>query len=456
MGGKGMRIKLVVVLTCFFWLAGVIAPESSAASPSQCSWHIPGTHPIIFVHGGAGSGSQFESQAMRFMTNFYPAEFIHVHEYDSRFGVETMDQVLARLDQFIADVKEKTGADQVDILGHSLGTMLMHNYLASPERAANVAHYVNIDGRTSTEPPGGVPTLAIWAGRGSSSREIGGATNVTIPDQTHVQVATSAESFVEMYRFFTGFDPMTKYVLPEFSPRIELAGRAVIFPQNIGVPDASLEVWEVNGRTGERIGRHPKEVYILGEDGSFGPFEGKMGRHYEFNIVREGYSSHPFYYEPFIRSDYFIRLLSSTEPDGGVSGYMDRSDDHVNLIISRNMELWGDQGDENDSLEINGINVISEATNPITKLINAMFVYDQGADGENNLGVAIPYYESLTFFTGVDLYIPGSYPPDGTTSIVLTSRVGGGMTQTINVPNLASSEVRRITLQFNDFVQPWP
>jgi hypothetical protein len=32
--------------------------------------------------------------------------------------------------------------------------------------------------------------------------------------------------------------------------------------------------------------------------------------------------------------------------------------------------------------------------------------------------------------------------------------VGGGLTQEINVPNIASSEVRRISVTFNDFVQP--
>ena len=52
--------------------------------------------PLIFVHGGAGSGAQFESQALRFTSNGYPSNYIRVLEYDSTFGVNTMDQVLAR------------------------------------------------------------------------------------------------------------------------------------------------------------------------------------------------------------------------------------------------------------------------------------------------------------------------------------------------------------------------
>ena len=449
-----MKTKLFGLIASVLMLTVALFPSATSAH-SNYIWHIPGTHPIIFVHGGAGSAAQFESQAMRFDTNFYSHEYIYALEYDSSFTINTMAQVYAKLDALIVRVQEETGADQVDILGHSLGTTVMHGYLAFPDRAANVAHYVNIDGRTALAPPGGVPTLAIWAGRGTPGREIVGATNVTVPDQTHVQVATSAESFVEMYKFFTGFPPLTKYILPELFGRVELAGRAVLWPQNTGVAGASLEIWKVNRDTGARIGKKPAAVYAIGADGNWGPFRAKMGQAYEFNIVREGQSDHPSYYEPFIRSDYLIRLLTSG-PEGGPSAYMDRSPNHVNLLLGRNMELWGDQGASNDILAVNGTDVISPATNPIAKRVNYMFVYDKGADGVSNLGVPIEYYHLLPFFTGVDLFTPGAYPPDGTTSIVLTSRTGGGKTQTINVPNLASSQVRTITVMFRDFVQPWP
>ncbi|HVH19522.1 MAG TPA: alpha/beta fold hydrolase, partial [Myxococcota bacterium] len=124
-------------------------------------------NPIIFVHGGSGSGAQFESQAMRFTSNGYPQDLIRVLEYDSSQPISTnpalMAVVHAALDALIADTLSDTGAEQVDLMGHSLGTTVSHSYLATPERAANVANYVNIDGRTASAPPGGVPTLALWA-----------------------------------------------------------------------------------------------------------------------------------------------------------------------------------------------------------------------------------------------------------------------------------------------------
>ena len=242
---------------------------------------------MIFVHGGSGSGAQFESQAQRFASNGYPADYIAVSEYDSTYSLNTREDVFAGIDRTIDAMLEKTGADKVDILGHSLGTVVLYGYLnSSPERAAKVAHYVSIDGLWGITPPGGVPTLALWAGTGDPGREITGAINVTIPNQTHVQCATSPESFFEMFRFFAGRRPSTTRITAEPATRVKLAGRAVLFPQNAGVQNATLEIWEVDGRTGARLGNKPKAVYAIGGDGSLGPFDANGDRHYEFALVR--------------------------------------------------------------------------------------------------------------------------------------------------------------------------
>jgi hypothetical protein len=408
--------------------------------------------PMIFVHGFVGSAQQFESQAMRFTSNGYPPNYIAVLEYDTTFTINTMADVWARLDQLIANLLAETGAGKIDLIGHSLGTSVCQGYLrSSTERASKVAHYVNIDGMTASSLPGGVPTLAIW-GMGSTARNITGALNVYFLDQSHVQVCTSAESFVEMYKFFTGEEPLTKYVLPEPPCEVRLAGRVVVFPLNIGVENATLEIWEVDGDTGIRIHTEPEAIYHLGADGAWGPFNAKGGANYEFALVREGDSTHHFYREPFIRSNYWITLLASSPAWGGVAAYMNRSDHHSCLVIGRNKEFWGDQGVNSDILEINGVNVVTANICPQSKRVNGMFVYDKDADGVSNLAEPIAYYHGQPFFTGVDLYIPAADPPNGTISLVLTPRGGGGKTQIINVPNWASSN-HRITVQFNDYVQ---
>jgi pimeloyl-ACP methyl ester carboxylesterase len=459
-----MRSKLFSTLGAIIAILMIVGGSFPLSPPVAADSPIK---PMIFVHGYAGSGAQFESQAMRFASNGYPHNYIFVLEYDTSGSPGNFPAVWARLDTLIANAKAQTGADKVYLLGHSLGTFLCQGYLATPSRAANVAKYVNIDGSTAAALPGGVPTLALWATRGFSynpSNTIVGATNVFLPNQTHVQVATSPESFVEMYKFFTGNPPATDQVLPEPCNQIEIAGRAEFFPANTGVGDGTLEIWKVNGATGARIGVVPQVTYTLTgtgpEDGAWGPFNAEGGAYYEFVINRPCSRPHHFYLEPFIRSDYLIRLLTS--PPGGIGDLVQRDDKSVAIVISRNKEFWGDQGADNDVLTINGTNIINAATSPLMKSpppnitgVIGIFAYDYLLNGLTNLSAPVPLFYALAFFTGVDIYIPGADPPDGTTSMVLTPRGGGGKTQIINMLNWASL-TNSVSTPFNDFVQTEP
>jgi pimeloyl-ACP methyl ester carboxylesterase len=429
-----------LVLGLLFAAPAAFAKHAPALDPSS-------VHPMVFVHGGTGSGAQFESQKMRFTENGYPDDYVRVFEYDSSFSVESQADVQARLDVFINQVKQETGRSQIDLLGHSLGTRVSQTYLtSSPGHAANVAHYVNIDGAQAASPPGGVPTLAIWAGRGTPGRSIGGAINVTVPNQTHVESATSPESFAEMFKFFTGRAPETTDIVPEHG-KIAIAGRAQLFPQNVGVPPGTtLTIWRVKDSNGQRIA-HPVATPTLASDGSWGPVQVQSGKRYEFVLEQQG-QFHHFFYEPFRRSDDLIRLLTNV-PGTSFDLILSRSENHVDLIMIRYKELWGDQGAENDVLTVNGTNVINAATSPIDHRTNAMFAFDQGSDGVSDTSAPIPVFFGLPFVSAVDLFIPGASPPNGTVRVDLTSR-GSGPTREVSFPNYASSN-NTISVQLNDF-----
>lgn len=410
--------------------------------------------PVIFIHGMAGSAQQFESQAMRFVSNGWPADYLFAFEWTAAFpSPETTAERMVRLDAYIDTILMVTGADKVYLMGHSAGTGVSQSYLALPERAAKVAKYVNIDGSQASALPGGVPTLAIWAelagsGAINPSRQIVGATNVVLPGQYHVQSATSAEAFAAMFEFFTGNAPVTTDIVPEPPGQVRLAGRAVFFPANQGVGEATLQIWEVDGATGFRTKNKPEATYgISGNgyyDGTWGPFKAQGAKQYEFVLLREGFRPHHFYFQPFTRSNNFIRL--NTSPPGGIGEYMDQSDNHSNIVITRQNELRNE-----DILKINNDNVVA-ALDPITKAIIGLFVYDKNADGESDLTQPCSYYNTITFMSGVDLYMPAFGPPVGTISIVLTPRGGGGKTQKINIANWASSG-NAISIGFNDYIQ---
>src|SRR6266480_2823110 len=217
-------IRFAAVLAAFAGLL-LVAPGANAQSFNQ--------NPILFVHGIEGSGAQFESQAMRFTSNGYPHAWIDEVDYNSTRAVADKSEVDQQIDDAIAALKQRTGRSQVDVVAHSLGTSVMYDYLTNgpmaAQRRANVGHYINVDGQNQNP---GVPTLAVWAGRGTPGRNMEGAKNVTIPDQTHVQTCTSAESFVQYYTFLTGRRPRRDI---RRRSRMEVAGKALDFPVNSGL-----------------------------------------------------------------------------------------------------------------------------------------------------------------------------------------------------------------------------
>jgi uncharacterized protein len=86
---------------------------------------------------------------------------------------------------------------------------------------------------------------------------------------------------------------------------------------------------------------------------------------------------------------------------------------------------------------------------PISKQVNAFFVFDRNRDGQTDLSEPDPVLGELPFIQGGDVFMPAASPPDGTTSFQLISR-GAGPVRTLNVPNWEST-MDGVTIQWNDF-----
>jgi pimeloyl-ACP methyl ester carboxylesterase len=436
-----------------------LAPSASARPAHRPA---PKLNPVIFVHGFEGSGSQFESQAMRLESNGYPASFIGVLEYNSLeyagaiagTGIPSQLEapLFAQLDQLIAHLKAVTHRPKVELLAHSLGTFLMQDYLnSSRARAANVAHYVNIDGQTADAPPGGVNTLALWADKGPLSstpgRQIKGATNFTVRDSTHVQCATSPVSFAQFFKFFTGRAPRYTEILPQ-KGKITLEGRDVNFPQNTGLSGATVQLWAIDQATGRRLGSRPIYSTTVGDSGDFGPITVQSGRRYEFAEVRAGFPTHHFYYEPFIHSDHLVRLLESDALRSAGGPPDPRS---VALIVVRYKELWGDQGAQSDVVKVDGQSVCNASTCPLSKLVNGLFLADFNHDGKSETNETWPAYTNASpyFIGSADVFAPASSPPTGKVTVSIRSR-GQGPVRTVTFPNFPGT-TDDVTVSLDDF-----
>ena len=420
--------------------------------------------PVVFVHGQSGSAQQFETQAMRFTGNGYPQELLFAFEYDTSSFVNALDD----LDMFIDDVLAKTGASQVNAVGHSRGTTVWTGYLDDPvfDGAAKVARYVNIDGRAPEELPGGVPTIGIWGEwntadsgynrRGNTNAQIGPnpADNFYFGGKSHTEVATSAEAFALMYEFFTGDAPATTDVVPEPPGQVTVKGRAVIFPENIGFDGGTVKVWRVDPATGHRISKQPHAVFTIDASGDFGTVKLNGRKHYEFALTRPATALvpfetvHHFYPEPFSRSDHFLRLQSS-QPGESLEAFIPGSSTSTNLVISRQREFWGDQGDNSDRLLVDGLDIVIPNTSPRVGVNLAVFAYDDGLDGITDLskGELFPF-NFLAFLTAVDVATPASPNAAGSVAVTDITRGSGNVT-VVNVPNWPSA-TDRITVQFRD------
>lgn len=451
-GSRSLRLLLTLV--------GVLALAVLLVGSTPAGAQQPTLLPIVFVHGAAGSAAQYETQSRRFDGNGYPASLVRAFEYDSSFATNSFAQVGERLDAFVDGLRAEYGVDRVYLVGHSLGTFVSNTYLSNAGRAAKIAKYIGIDGSSNASCGIASPDLdcmGIWQGTNTAGNV--GGNNVRLSPQTHVQVATSAESFAAQYEFFVGEEPETTLVLPEPPGKVTISGRAVEFPQNIGTPGARLEIWEVDTKTGARKDAEPHATLSLAADGSWGPVNVNGQQHYELLVIREGFLSHHFYFQPWLRSSRFVRM-NLAPPNSQIVANTNLSDNHTAATVVRQKEWWTTHPTgQNDVLEIStqsASRADQPAVNALTKVTSngviGIHVHDAAASPGNSTLDLLPFFPTQAFQTGVDVFMPATEPPDGTVSFVNAPRGDTSRLQTINVPNWRSS-ANRATVTFNDFVQ---
>ncbi len=438
------RLTSLTLLICFLFAFFLLGCDGNGCGTSH-SEDQKAIRPIVFVHGMAGSGDQFESQFLRFASNGYPENYFTGFDHNTIADGTRQE----RLDATIDEVLRTTGADKIDLVGHSMGTAVSQNYLSESSQAAKVAHYVNVDGNAARALPGNVPSMSIIATMGG---EIANGENVYLTNNTHVQAVSSPEVFASMYEFFTGEAPVTTQILPSSSDTIALKGRIVNFITNIVQEDATISIYEVDPATGHRLSSQPAYVKEPVSDGSFAFLNAKQGASYEFNVtLPDSEQQGHWYYEPFVRTDTMIRL-KFTAPGSALFNMMDTSPTASSVTVVRNREMLGDDsgGGGVDSLRINGTEVCEDilpggadisSSGPI-----GLLIYDLNSDGVSDLSSMGDTFSAIPFVNSIDLVIPAAAAADSTVEVVLQDRCSG-LTQTVHVPNYPSDE-HKMFVQF--------
>lgn len=478
-------------------------PEDQPSQEQPPQEQYSGPLPVLFIHGTSGSASQFQSQAQRFLANGYTIEHLDAWEYDSgplaeaagtlaleqaaagddaaaqqaaitRYatflyglaGAEDgyYDQINAKIDGLL----EATGASQVNLMGHSLGTIISNVFLKNGNAENRVAKYVNLDGTTGQgtgTPFGGVETLALWARANTDTALIDTAngTNDYDANQAHIEIATSATSFGKIYEFFNGVAPDTTDIPDAEGNSVTIAGKANIFPDNVGADETTLFIYEINPTTAARISETPINAggFDIGTDGSWGPLDITKGSTYEFVLEHDTAANgdHYFYFEPFYADDYFVRLNTGVTGEG-FSEDLTKNANHSNVVIARDREFWANVTGGNDVLMVNSVNVF-EANETATadgelsagaqsRRLSSLFLSDQDESGDSS-NENIDEVTQSSFIAGMDFFVDASAA--STVNVELTPRGGSALTQSINLPNHPSDEVRIISVQFRDYVQ---
>jgi triacylglycerol lipase len=158
-------------------LLAVAALLAAALSASATPLAAAQAEPVVFVHGYAGHGSNFNTIINRMQASGYPASKLYTFNYNS---ILSSDMASAReLAGFVAHVRRANGNAQVAIVAHSNGGLVARSFIVSAAGQAATRRFVSLgsphEGTMSAfacaspacyDMRAGSPLLTSLAGRG--------------------------------------------------------------------------------------------------------------------------------------------------------------------------------------------------------------------------------------------------------------------------------------------------
>ncbi len=332
------------------------APSVSGAAPT----------PILMVHGNGDHAALWLTTLWRFEANGWPRERLmavnmpdplaRANDAEPQEHRSSSAEQTARLADFVRELRARTGAPRVALIGNSRGGYPIRDFVAHQGGAAQISHAITcgtpnrgvfdwefnpgsefnartpflqrLNGGGSDVVPG-TEFLALrsdndlfaqpdgrFVGRPGTATGITqdgpalrGATNILLPGLDHREIAYHWRAFREQFRFIAGREPMTLTVPAEARPVLNglvtnlIAGGATNRP----VAGAMVEVFRTHPTDGTRLGEalHRRQT---GADGVWGPVTVQSDWNLEIVLAAPGHPIAHHFRSPFPRSTEVLHL----------------------------------------------------------------------------------------------------------------------------------------------------
>jgi hypothetical protein len=434
-------------------LAGSFGFSAFAQTAPLAAGDIP---PILFVHGNGDHAALWMTTLWRMESNGVPRERMSAINFtdplarsddkvEQQNRSSTEDQ-RRELTEAIKELKARTGAARVALVGNSRGGNSIRFYIKSGG-GSDVSHavlcgvpnhgvfdwdenpgnefngrgpflrglnagetevvdgtafltlrsdgmdkYGQADGRFVGKP--GTPT-----GVTTDGPALKGATNLVLGAIDHRETAFHPRAFREVYKFIAGREPSRIEIVPE--AEVQLSGLVTGTPggvqTNRPVSGATVEIYRVSSETGERLGG-PVHASQTGADGRWGPAKVDPSWYLEIVLTSAGSTTTHFYRSPFPRSSDVVHLRAARPlgpADAGAGAVVIMSRPRGYFGLPRDVVLFDgkEPSDVKPGVPTDAISTLrlpaTEAGRPVVAMFNGERIVARGwPASENRIAVA--------------------------------------------------------------------
>ncbi len=356
--------------------------------------------PIVFVHGFLASGDTWSSQINRFLQNGYTRNELQVFDWNTINGKNQDSLLNIFIDSIILLNKTK----QVNLIGHSAGGSLSYKLTKNLNYGKKIAAYIHIGSSPIKNAAGNtnqIPTYIIYSSADYVARDtktLDTVKGIDLKTKDHYEVATSEETFKEMFLFFNKNAPILN---AKSSTSSTSWVRNLYFGTNEVLANSIAQVQPYNPATGVLL--LPTKSYNSNNLGWWLlPINNKDKNNYAISIQPNEKARKVTYFFEKITTNKIIslRAFSSNNMIGMLLGQLPNDSTQPALcIFTSNQSVVSGR----DTLTINDKPISGPTLTPANKTIIASFIYDDG-DKKTSLHKH-PFFSAAPFMNGIDMYI---------------------------------------------------